>query len=80
MELPGPLPDDDLLELDEALTHLSKTDPRAAQVVDLHMFVGLTQEQVATELGISVATVEREWAFCRGWLYREIQKIRNGQG
>jgi RNA polymerase sigma factor (TIGR02999 family) len=80
VDLAAPLPDDDLLVLDEALTRLSNIEPRAAQVVDLHMFVGLTQQQVAKELGISVATVEREWAFCRGWLFREIQKIRSGQG
>jgi RNA polymerase sigma factor (TIGR02999 family) len=79
VDLPAPLPDDDLLALDEALTRLAGFDPRAAELVNLCFFVGLTQEQAAEELGISVATVERRWAFARAWLFREIQKSRNAQ-
>lgn len=77
VELAAPLPDDDLLALDEALTRLAEFDPRAAELVKLCYFVGLTQEQAAKELGISVATVERSWAFAKAWLFREIQKSRN---
>ena len=77
VDLVAPLPDDDLLALDEALTRLAEFDPRAAEVVKLCFFVRLTQEQAAKELGISVATVERTWAFARAWLFREIQKSRN---
>ena len=77
VDLAAPLPDDDLLVLDEALDRLSQTDARAAELVKLLFFVGLTQEQAAKELGISVATVERTWAFARAWLFREIQKNRN---
>jgi RNA polymerase sigma factor (TIGR02999 family) len=75
--LAAPLPDDDLLALDEALTRLAEFDPRAAEVVNLCFFVRFTQEQAAKELGISVATVERTWAFAKAWLYRDIQKSRN---
>jgi DNA-directed RNA polymerase specialized sigma24 family protein len=39
--------------------------------------VGLTQEQAAKELGLSVATIERAWAYARAWLFREMQKGRN---
>ena len=77
VDLPAPLPDDELLALDEALTRLAESEPRAAELVNLCFFVGLTQEQAAKELGISVATVERQWAFARAWLFREIQKSRN---
>jgi len=77
LDLAAPLPDDDLLALDEALKQLAESEPRAAELVKLCFFVGLTQEQAAKELGISVATVEREWAFARAWLFREIQKSRN---
>ena len=77
VDLPAPLPDDDLLALDEALTRLAEAEPRAAEVVKLCFFVRLTQEQAAKELGISVATVERTWAFARAWLFREINKSRN---
>lgn len=77
VELAAPLPDGDLLALDEALNQLAESEPRAAEIVNLCFFVGLTHEQAATELGISVATVEREWAFSRAWLFREIQRSRN---
>ncbi len=75
--LPAPLPDDDLLALDEALTRLAEFDSRAAEVVKLCFFVEMTQEQAAEELGVSVSTVERTWAFARAWLFREIQSSRN---
>jgi RNA polymerase sigma factor (TIGR02999 family) len=77
VDLAAPLPDDDLLALDEALNRLAEFEPRAAELVKLCFFVGLTQEQAAKELGISVATVERTWAFARAWLFREIQKGRD---
>jgi RNA polymerase sigma factor (TIGR02999 family) len=77
VELAAPLPDDELLALDEALTRFAESEPRAAELVKLLFFVGLTQEQAAKELGISVATVERQWAFARAWLFRDIQKSRN---
>jgi RNA polymerase sigma factor (TIGR02999 family) len=74
LDLPSPMPDEDLLALDEALEGLAQFDGRAAEVVKLCFFVGLTQPQAAKELGISLATVERTWAFARAWLFREIQK------
>jgi RNA polymerase sigma factor (TIGR02999 family) len=76
VELPLPLPDDDLLALDEALDRLANVDSRAAEVVKLCFFIGLTQEQSALELGVSLSTVERLWGFARAWLFREIQKAR----
>ena len=76
-ELAAPMPDDELLAVDEALDRLSQIDARAAELVKLCYFARLTQEQAAKELGISVATVERTWAFARAWLYRDIQKSRN---
>jgi RNA polymerase sigma factor (TIGR02999 family) len=74
IQLPAPMPDDELLALDEALNRLSAIDPRAAELVKLCYFVGLTQEQAAKELGVSLATVERRWAYARAWLYRELKK------
>jgi hypothetical protein len=49
-------------------------DSRAAEVVKLCFFVELTQEQAATELGVSISTVERTWSFARAWLFREIKQ------
>jgi RNA polymerase sigma factor (TIGR02999 family) len=73
VDLPSPLPDDTLLALDEALNKLTEFDPRAAELIKLCFFVGLTQEQAAQELGVSISTVERTWAFARAWLFREMQ-------
>lgn len=72
VDLPAPMPDDELLALDEALERLSAEDPRATELVKLCFFVGLTQTEAAKELGISISTVERTWAFARAWLFREI--------
>ena len=80
VDLPAPLPDDDLLAIDEALNRFAEREPRAAELVKLCFFVGLTHEQAAKELGISVATVERQLAFSRAWLFREIQKSRGASG
>lgn len=77
VDLPAPMPDDDLLAMDEALDRLAEVDPRAAELVKLCFFVGLTQEQAAKHLDVSVATVERTWSFARAWLFREIQKQRH---
>jgi len=78
VELPLPLPDDELLALDEALDRLATVDCRAAEVVKLCFFVGLTQEQAGTELGVSLATAERLWSFARAWLFQEMQRTRDG--
>ena len=74
VELPLPMPDDELLALDEALNRLATVDSRAAEVVKLCFFVGLTQEQAAKELDVSIITAERLWSFARAWLFREMQK------
>ena len=80
VELQMPLPDDELLALDEALDRLATVDSSAAEVVKLCFFVGLTQEQAAKELGVSLATAERLWSFARAWLFREMQRTRDGPG
>jgi RNA polymerase sigma factor (TIGR02999 family) len=74
VDLPAPMPDDELLALDEALTQLAQINPEAAELVKLCFFVGLTQEQAAKELGISVSTGERRWAYARAWLFRALRK------
>jgi RNA polymerase sigma factor (TIGR02999 family) len=72
--LPSPMPDKDLLALDEALDRLAEFDARASEVVKLCFFVGLTRPQAAKELGVSLSTVERSWSFARAWLFREMQR------
>jgi RNA polymerase sigma factor (TIGR02999 family) len=76
--LASPMPDDELLALDEALDRLATVDTRAAQMVKLCFFVGLTQEEAARELGVSLSTAERVWGFARAWLLREVKKRTTG--
>ena len=68
----SPMPDDQLLALNDALDRLETLDARAARLVKLCFFCGLTQQQAGEQLGISRATAERIWVFARAWLHREI--------
>ena len=63
-------PEVNLLDLHEALNDLTATDPRKGRIVELKFFCGLTTAEIAEHLGLSVATVERDWKFARAWLYR----------
>jgi RNA polymerase sigma-70 factor (ECF subfamily) len=65
-------PEVDLLDLHDALTDLSESDPRKGRIVELKFFGGLTTEEIAQTLDVSVATVERDWKFARAWLYRAV--------
>jgi RNA polymerase sigma factor (TIGR02999 family) len=62
----------DLIALDDALNKLASLDPRQARVVELRFFGGLDIEQTAESLGISPATVKRDWTFARAFLQREM--------
>ncbi|MBL8746408.1 MAG: sigma-70 family RNA polymerase sigma factor [Phycisphaerae bacterium] len=62
-----------MISLDASLSRLEAEDPRKAQVVMLRVFCGLTNEQTAGALGVSVPTVERDWRFARSWLQREVK-------
>ena len=64
--------DSDLLALDEALTRLAKKDEQQARIVELRYFSGLTIEETADILGISPATIKRDWKMTKAWLYREL--------
>lgn len=66
-------PDIDVLALDQALTRLAAFDPRKSAVAELRFFSGLSLEETGHVLGISVATVEREWQAARAWLYAALK-------
>jgi RNA polymerase sigma factor (TIGR02999 family) len=74
LELADTTPDDKILLIDESLGRLQAEDPATARIVMLKFFAGLTNQEVATALGVSERTIERDWAFARSWLYRAIQK------
>ena len=58
----------DMLALDEALDQLAEKDPRAAELVKLRFFAGLTVSEAATALGVSIGTAENDWAYAKSWL------------
>jgi RNA polymerase sigma factor (TIGR02999 family) len=67
----GPV-DVDVLDLDAALTRLSKFDPRKSRLAELRFFSGLSLDEAGRVLGISVATAERDWQAARAWLFKEL--------
>lgn len=75
VELP---PTTDLLELDEALQRLAAMDPSYGKLVELRFFAGLSIVEAAEVLGVSRATADRNWAFARAWLFKELNDSRVG--
>jgi RNA polymerase sigma-70 factor (ECF subfamily) len=66
----------DVLLLDESLRELERLEPRAAKVVELRYFGGYTDKEVVEALGVSLATVRREWEFARSWLFDRMKGKR----
>jgi RNA polymerase sigma factor (TIGR02999 family) len=71
LEIGANMPDAQLLALDEALERFAAVDPIKARLVHLRFFGGLTLEEAARELGFSIPTAKRYWAYARAWLFRE---------
>jgi RNA polymerase sigma factor (TIGR02999 family) len=69
LELPA---DDELIDLDEALSKFASVDAQGAELVKLRVFAGMTIGEVAALQGISARTVKRNWAYARAWLGREL--------
>jgi DNA-directed RNA polymerase specialized sigma24 family protein len=70
----SPMPDEDLLALDEAMARLAAEDPIRARLVQLRFYAGLSNEAAAQVLGISGVTAKRYWRYARAWLHREVCK------
>ncbi len=73
LQIAGPVDDDQLLALNEALDRLAAVDPPKAGLVKLRYFVGLTTEQAAKVMNVSEPTAKRWWAYAKAWLFREMQ-------
>ncbi len=73
LQIASPLPDGDLLALDDAIEKLEELDPTVAELVKLRFFAGLTHQQAARLLGLSRSSADRAWIFARAWLYNEIR-------
>jgi RNA polymerase sigma factor (TIGR02999 family) len=74
IELAAPAQDDELLAVNDALEKLAARDRKKAELVKLRFFVGLTTEEAAEVLGISVPTADRWWNFSRAWLFGEMER------
>ncbi len=72
--LVAPQAEEDVVALDQALQQLEKVHPRKSQVVELRFFGGLTFEEVAEALSVSLDTVKRDWRFAKVWLLRELSR------
>jgi RNA polymerase sigma factor (TIGR02999 family) len=72
-DLAAPDTDEQILAVHEVLDNFAKQHPLQAEVVKLRYFVGMTHEETAKALGISVATVTNYWTFARTWIFREIK-------
>jgi RNA polymerase sigma factor (TIGR02999 family) len=70
----APLPEERLVQVSEALDELEREAPEAAEVVKLRYFAGLTQEQVAETMGVSLRTTERHWTWAKAWLFQWIRQ------
>jgi RNA polymerase sigma factor (TIGR02999 family) len=66
--------DDQLIALDEALARLAAEDSKAAQLVNLRFFAGLTLKDAAKSVGVPLRTAEREWAYARAWLFARLSR------
>ena len=74
LEIAAGAPEDRLVQVSEALDHLTVEQPEAAQVVRLRYFAGLTNSQVAEMMGISLRSVERHWTWAKAWLFNWIRE------
>lgn len=71
--LPPQQSDEKIIALDDALTHFAMVDSRATEIVEMRYFGGYENEEIATTLNISVATVKRDLAFAKSWLFQEMK-------
>jgi RNA polymerase sigma-70 factor, ECF subfamily len=65
----------DVLAIDEALTRLAEFDPRQAKILEMHFFAGLTFEEIALQLDVSIRTVNRDWKMARAWLREQLSPL-----
>ena len=74
VDVPMPERNRDIIAIDNALEALALEDPRKARLVELRFFGGLSVDEAAEALGVSPRTIDKEWAFARVWLYRQVME------
>ncbi len=80
LNLSEPITDKAILDLEDALQRLHEVSARAARVVEMRFFAGLTESEVAKVLGVNRRTVNRDWEMARIWLYSQIHPSMDGEG
>ena len=70
----APMPDTQLVALDDALSRLRAEDPDKCRVVEMRYFGGFGNQEIAAALGVTTRTVERHWRYAKAWLYRELNE------
>lgn len=74
VEVPTPMPDLDVVALDDALTELGQADATLARIVEMRFFGGLEHDEIAAVLGVSNATARRRWRMAKAWLFARLQR------
>lgn len=69
----------EIIALDDALKTLAQMDPQQAKIVELRFFAGLSIEETASLVGVSPATVKRDWVSAKAWLFRQLSRTREGE-
>jgi RNA polymerase sigma factor (sigma-70 family) len=69
---------EELIAVDEALTHLALRDARLARIVEMRFFAGLTEEEIAEVMRVSSRTVKRDWQVAKAWLHGELSGKNDG--
>ena len=77
LEIAAPVPDDELLAVNEALDKFTLQDKQKAELVRLRYFIGLTLEEAAEVMGVAVPTASRWWFYSRAWLCQEMERQRS---
>jgi len=77
LELAETTPDDKVLLVDEALSHLKQEDPELERIVVLKFFGGLSNAEIAENLGLANRTLDRQWAYARAWLFRYVSEQKS---
>jgi RNA polymerase sigma factor (TIGR02999 family) len=69
----------EIIALDDALKTLAQLDPQQAKIVELRFFAGLSIDETAAIVGVSPATVKRDWVSAKAWLFRQLSRTREGE-
>ncbi len=77
LEIAAPVKEEVLIQLDEALGELTRLTPDRAEIVNLRFFAGPSEAEIASVLGLSERSVQRQWSYTRAWLFVQIEMMKS---